>query len=138
LNQKYVHTCKLLSNIKNIQYLCYAAPRSIIQSYHNCLISVPRSITQHEMPTKNAVPPFYVPIQSQYSYFLLVHYISPPSTTFPTPATSVLTPFRLSSSNSLTTPCTIILRTLASAFVKASATKGPHSFGLATKPISLV
>jgi hypothetical protein len=65
-------------------------------------------------------------------------HIRPPKTTLPTPATSPFTPLLLLSSNSFTTPCTIIFLILASAFVNISAIFGPHSFGLAIKLISLV
>ncbi len=65
-------------------------------------------------------------------------HINPPKTIRPTPATSLFTPARLLSSNSFTTPCTIILRTLASAFVNISATFGLQSLGDATRLMSLV
>lgn len=65
-------------------------------------------------------------------------HIKPPRTTLPTPATSLFTPPLLLSSNSFTTPCTMIFRTLASAFVNISATTGLHSLGEATKLISFV
>lgn len=61
-------------------------------------------------------------------------HISPLSTILPTLATSVLTPLRLVSSNSLTMPWTMILRTLASALVKSSATAALQSRGLPSKP----
>lgn len=64
-------------------------------------------------------------------------YIKPPSTTRPTPATSLFTPPRLLSSNSFTTPCTMIFRTRASAFENNSATIVLQSFGDETRLMSL-
>lgn len=60
-------------------------------------------------------------------------YMRPPSTTLPILATSVFTCPLLWSSNSLTTPCTIILRSFKSAFVKSSATGAEHSRGVGTR-----
>jgi hypothetical protein len=76
--------------------------------------------------------------QTQFHAILYKAHINPPKTTRPTPATSLFTPARLLSSNSFTTPCTIIFRTLASAFVNISATFGLHSLGVATRLMSLV
>ena len=66
------------------------------------------------------------------------HYINPPSTTLPTLATSVFKPVRLESSNSLTTPWMMILRTLLSALVKSSATTLVDSRGEGTRVSSRV
>lgn len=67
----------------------------------------------------------------------MIH-MSPPKTTLPMLATSVLTWARLLSSNSLTTPCTRIFRTRASALVKSSATEAVHSRDVGTSAKNLV
>lgn len=98
---------------------------------HPSLIFVPScdSYTMHRRYMRQYTP-FHVKMFNPH--------IRPPKITLPTPATSLLTPLLLLSSNSFTTPCTIIFLILESAFVNISAICGPQSFGLAIRLISLV
>lgn len=62
-----------------------------------------------------------------------IFHTRPPSRTLLIPASSVLAPLLLASSNSLTIPVTIIFRILASAFTNISPTPGAHIAGDGTR-----
>lgn len=120
--------------------LVFMTPEPSKTQYHT---ETPRWIMDIKAFSKASVPGQRLPaneteVMLQQQRFISTAHINPPSTTFPTPATSLFAPLLLASSNSLTTPARMILRTRASAFANKSPTPATHASGELTRLMTLV